>query len=118
MLKQDKELLVNLRRLQEVSRGKLGIQKRLLEIFFQAAKEDIAVLKIAIANQEFSTIEHKAHKLKGSSANVGIPKISIVATELEKQAHQKILSEANQLVNEIEIYLQKAYQFAKIHFSD
>lgn len=118
MLQQDKELPLNLQRLQAVTRGNVVIQKRLLEIFFQAAKEDIAALKRAIANQEFPTIEHKAHQLKGSSANVGIPKISIVATELQKQAHQQILSEANQLVDEIEHYLQKAHQFAKIHFSD
>ena len=118
MLPQDEELPVNLQRLQEISRGKVATQKRLLEIFFQAAEGDIAALKEAIANQDFPTIEHKAHQLKGSSANVGIPKMSVVAAKLQKQAHQQALSEANQLVNEIEIYLQKARQFVEVHFSD
>lgn len=118
VLQRDKELPVNLHRLQEVTRGKVPMQKRLLEIFFQAAEGDIAALKEAIANQDFPTIEHKAHQLKGSSANVGIPKMSIVAAELQKQAHQQSRSEANQLVNEIEHYLQKARQFLEVHFSD
>lgn len=118
MLPQDEELPINLQRLQQVTRGKVAMQKRLLEIFFSAAQGDIAALKEAIANQDFPTIEHKAHQLKGSSANVGITKMSIVAAELQKQAHQQTLSESNQLINEIENYLQKAQQFAEIHFSD
>lgn len=118
MLLQDEELPINLQRLQEVSRGKVAMQKRLLEIFFQAAEGDIAALKEAIANQDFPTIKHKAHQLKGSSANVGIPKMSIAAAELQKQADRQTLTEANQLVNEIENYFQKARQFAEIYFSD
>lgn len=118
MLPQDEELPVNLQRLQAVSRGKISMQKRLLEIFFQVAEGDVAALKEAIANQDFPTIEHKAHQLKGSSANVGIPKVSIIAAELQKQAHQNILIDANQLVDQIENYLQKARQFAEIYFSD
>ncbi|MFB2895503.1 Hpt domain-containing protein [Aerosakkonemataceae cyanobacterium BLCC-F50] len=118
MLPQDEELPINLQRLQAVTRGKVAVQKRLLEIFFPAAQGDIAALKEAIANQDFPTIEHKAHQLKGSSANVGIAKMSIVAAELQKQANQRNLSEANQLLNEIENYLQKARQFAETYFSN
>ncbi|MGA9377938.1 MAG: Hpt domain-containing protein [Phormidium sp.] len=118
MLKENEELPVNLQRLQEISRGKVVTQKRLLQIFFQAAEGDIAALKEAIANQDFPTIKHKAHQLKGSSANVGILKMSIVAAELQKQADQQTLSEANQLVNEIENYFQKARQFVEVYFLD
>ncbi|MFB2837400.1 Hpt domain-containing protein [Floridanema evergladense] len=118
MLPQDEEPPVNLQRLQEITRGKVAMQKRLLEIFFQATEENIVALKEAIANQDFPTIKHKAHQIKGSSANVGIQKMSIAAAELEKQANQQNISQANQLLNEIENYFQKAREFAEINFSN
>jgi len=109
---------VNLERLQEITRGKTAMQKRLLEIFLQASQGDINELRNALINHDFPTIVHKAHQLKGSSANVGVPTISVVAAELEKQARQQILTGANEMVDRMETYLQELQNFVQIHFLD
>lgn len=109
---------VDLRRLDEVMRGNRARQRQLLEIFIQNAKTELEEIKKAIAANNYSTLAQKAHRLKGSSANVGVSYIAAIATELELSAQQQNLSLANSLLISIEIHLNKVIAFVQTHFAE
>ena len=113
----DLETPVNLRRLNEVMRGNQARQRRLLEIFIQNAKTELEDIKNAIAVNDCLTLAQKAHRLKGSSANVGVSYIATIAAELELSAQQQNLSLAISLPSAIEIHLNKVITFVQTHFS-
>lgn len=115
-LNADSETPVNLRRLNEVMRGNQARQRQLLEIFIQNAKTELEDIKNAIAVNDCLTLAQKAHRLKGSSANVGISYIATIAAELELSAQQQNLSLAISLPSAIEIHLNKVITFVQTHF--
>lgn len=111
-------VLVNIKRLREITRGKIEVQQRLLEVFLKAATEDLQVLKDAIACGDCSTIEQKAHRLKGSSANLGMPTISAIAATIEQQASAKNLSQTTELFGDLESNFSQVQAFIKSNFFD
>ncbi|HCF28209.1 MAG TPA: hypothetical protein DEV81_13635 [Cyanobacteria bacterium UBA11049] len=117
-LSTDSETPVNLRRLNEVMRGNQARQRRLLEIFIQNAKTELEDIKNAIAANDCLTLAQKAHRLKGSSANVGVSYIATIAAELELSAQQQNLSLAISLPSAIEIHLNKVITFVQTHFTE
>ena len=115
-LSSELEIPVNLRRLNEVMRGNQARQRQLLEIFIQNAKTELEDIKNAIAVNDCLTLAQKAHRLKGSSANVGVSYIATIAAELELSAQQQNLSLAISLPSAIEIHLNKVITFVHTHF--
>ena len=115
-LSSELEIPVNLRRLNEVMRGNQVRQRQLLEIFIQNAKTELEDIKNAIAVNDCLTLAQKAHRLKGSSANVGVSYIATIAAELELSAQQQNLSLAISLPSAIEIHLNKVITFVQTHF--
>ncbi len=109
---------VDLRRLNEVMRGNRARQRRLLEIFIQNTQTELEGIRNAIATSDGLTLGQKGHRLKGSSANVGVNYIATLAAELELCAQQKNLSQANLLLTAIESHLDKVKTFVLTHFSD
>ncbi len=109
-------LPVNLTRLEEVTRGNKSRQQRLLEIFVENAQTDIQAIALAIPINDYSTLEQKAHRLKGSSANVGVTYISDLAAELEILLHNQTLSTATVLLDAIDSHLNKVQTFLQAHF--
>ncbi|HIK27614.1 MAG: response regulator [Oscillatoriaceae bacterium SKW80] len=107
---------VDIKRLREITRGKIEVQQRLLETFLEAATEDLKVLKDAIASGDYSTIEQKAHRLKGSSANLGMPTISAIAATIEQQAGDKNLSQTAELFVDLERNFSQVQAFIKSYF--
>jgi HPt (histidine-containing phosphotransfer) domain-containing protein len=112
----ESETPVDLRRLNEVMRGNQARQRQLLEIFIQNAKTELEDIKNAIAVNDCLTLAQKAHRLKGSSANVGVSYIATIAAELELSAQQQNLSLAISLPSAIEIHLNKVITFVQTHF--
>ncbi len=115
-LSTESETPVDLRRLNEVMRGNQARQRQLLEIFIQNAKTELEDIKNAIAVNDCLTLAQKAHRLKGSSANVGVSYIATIAAELELSAQQQNLSLAISLPSAIEIHLNKVITFVQTHF--
>ena len=109
-------LPVNLARLEEVTRGNKSRQQRLLEIFVENAQTDIQAIALAIPINDYSTLEQKAHRLKGSSANVGVTYISDLAAELEILLHNQTLSTATVLLDAMDSHLNKVQTFLQTHF--
>jgi signal transduction histidine kinase/DNA-binding response OmpR family regulator len=109
---------IDLRRLSEIMRGNKARQRRLLEIYIENTRTELEDIRNAIATSDYLKLEQKGHRLKGSSANVGVNYITTLAAELELCAQQKNLSQADLLLNSIESHLDKVSTFAQTHFSD
>ncbi len=114
----DSDVPVNVKRLQEITRGKVAVQQRLLEAFLKAATDDLELLRDAIAAGDCPTVEQKAHRFKGSSANMGVPAMSAIAATLERQAREKNLSQAAELFADLETNLMKVRDFVQSYFTD
>ena len=72
----------------------------------------------AIAASDCLKLEQLGHRLKGSSANVGVTYIATIAAELELCAQQKNLSQANLLLTAIDSHLHKVQTFVQTHLGD
>lgn len=94
-------------RLKRISRGKVAIQQRLLEIFIETTTQDLEALGSAIIHQNFAQVEHYAHRLKGSASNVGVPLLSTIAAQLETMARQQTLESAEEHLKELQHLLKK-----------
>ena len=112
------EIPVDLHRLNQIMRGNQARQRRLLEIYIQNTQTELEEIKNAIAASDCLKLEQLGHRLKGSSANVGVTYIATIAAELELCAQQKNLSQANLLLTAIDSHLHKVQTFVQTHLGD
>ncbi|MBD0395353.1 MAG: response regulator, partial [Microcoleus sp. C1-bin4] len=73
-------------RLEQLARIHIKLPERLLQAFVAGAQADVAAAKRALEAQDWQAVEYQAHRLKGTSANVGVAQMSDLATQLEHQA--------------------------------
>ncbi|MEG4802159.1 response regulator [Microcoleus sp. ARI1-B5] len=73
-------------RLEQLGRVNIKLPERLLQAFVGNAQADVAAAKIAVEAKDWPTVEYQAHRLKGTSANVGVALMSDLAAQLEHQA--------------------------------
>lgn len=70
----------------------------LLEFFMESLDTRVANIANAIERQDASGAEHVAHNLKGSAANLGVNRISGLASQIEEAAHAHQLAQAHDLI--------------------
>ncbi|VXD12987.1 putative Histidine kinase [Planktothrix serta PCC 8927] len=97
---------LNIERLQAISGGKKDFQQKLLRVYLDRTDQDFSQIRQAIADQDFVSLQQYAHRLKGSSANVGATIISQLAYQLENATQQQNISLCSQLVTNIEHNLE------------
>lgn len=107
------ECPLDLQRLNSISRGKVAFQQRLVQAFVDNAFPGLEQMRCALLVNDFKTIEQQAHRIKGASANVGVLVVPQVAAQLERQARDKKLEGANELLESMENHLQKVDVFLK-----
>ena len=73
-------------RLEQLGRVNIKLPDRLLQAFVGNAQADVAAAKIAVEAKDWQAVEYQAHRLKGTSANVGVALMSDLAAQLEDQA--------------------------------
>ncbi|MDP8933206.1 MAG: response regulator, partial [Cyanobacteriota bacterium] len=73
-------------RLEQLGRVNIKLPERLLQAFVADAQADMAAAKRAVEAKDWQAVEYQAHRLKGTSANVGVALMSDLATQLENQA--------------------------------
>ncbi|MEG4303052.1 response regulator [Microcoleus sp. D3_18a_C4] len=73
-------------RLEQLGRVNIKLPERLLQAFVADAQADVATAKIAVEAKDWQAVEYQAHRLKGTSANVGVALMSDLAAQLEHQA--------------------------------
>ncbi|HEY9783354.1 MAG TPA: PAS domain S-box protein [Leptolyngbyaceae cyanobacterium] len=108
--------LINLQldweQLHQLSENNTEFEFELLQMFVEDAQACLSAIKAAIAANDFKLIQSLAHKLKGSSANVGATTLYLDAQKLEKLPQHQLVEEANSLIsnmaafiNQIRVYL-------------
>jgi two-component system, sensor histidine kinase and response regulator len=73
-------------RLEQLRRVNVKLPDRLLQAFVGNAQADVAAAKIAVEAKDWQTVEYQAHRLKGTSANVGVTLMADLAGQLEVHA--------------------------------
>ncbi|TAO00209.1 MAG: response regulator [Phormidium sp. SL48-SHIP] len=94
------QIPLDLERLVRVSRGKVSLQKRLLQAFVDATQTDLENLRAIVDDQDGDRITEIAHRLKGAAANVGATVMSEQSADLEQAAKE-------QNFEQVESYLQR-----------
>ncbi|MCT7961669.1 ATP-binding protein [Laspinema sp. D1] len=109
---------INLDRLEEVSRGKRALQRRLLEAFATTATADTQAIADAIQANDCVKVDRVSHRLKGSSANVGAQAMSALAEQIGTLARENRLSEANSPLSRLQAQLQSVREFINTHLTE
>ncbi|MGK7903764.1 MAG: PAS domain S-box protein [Hormoscilla sp.] len=107
---------LDLKRLNSISKGRVEFQQRLLRVFMEKAEVDIAALGEAIAHSDFDQIQSYAHRLKGSSANVGASEVRAIAAQIETLARENTLANSQELFASMEAELDLVRTFIQDHF--
>jgi CheY-like chemotaxis protein len=105
------ETPLDLERLNNISRGKVAIQQRLVQAFVENAQPGLEQMRLALQMNDFLTVEQQAHRIKGASANVGVLLMPDVAAQLERQAREKILEGATERLDALEKQLEQVKNF-------
>jgi CheY-like chemotaxis protein len=102
---------LDLNRLHRISSGKVAIQQRLLQTFVENAQPGLEQMRLALQVNDFVTIEQQAHRIKGSSANVGVLLMPDIAARLEQQAREKTVAGATEQLEALERQLEQVKAF-------
>jgi len=81
--------------------------KDLIDIYFKDAEELLATLRKSIATTDITGLEYAAHRLKGSSGNLGAMTLMGMLQKLEDAAEEGRLDLAPQLFAKIEAEYQR-----------
>ncbi|NER40021.1 MAG: Hpt domain-containing protein [Oscillatoria sp. SIO1A7] len=96
-----RESLVDLEHLEAICGGDLEFEQEVLQMFVEDTVENLEAAREALGNSDCEVLLHNAHQIKGSSANVGVPSITEIASRLETQARQKSLVNAPELIDSL-----------------
>ncbi len=109
----DASLPIDLERLARISRGKIAVQQKLLQIFVDKTPKDLLALETAISAINSEQVQYYAHRLKGSAANVGVPAMSALASKLEGIAQQETMEGAKQVLASLWQVLERVQAYVK-----
>ncbi len=93
---------VDFERLEDLTAGDPEFLQELVDMYLEDAQALLQDLQSALAKASAEDVGRTAHKLKGSSANMGAQRISHLATELEEAGRSASLGNAPQLVMTLE----------------
>ena len=88
----------------------------LIDMYLESAQDSIENIKIAIESNDLETIKNEAHAIKGSSANLKLDDIKVLAKEIELSAtenqdidYQSVISK---LYEKIELLKEAVVDYA------
>lgn len=108
---------IDLERLERISRGKVEVQQRLLQIFIEKTPKDLVALESALSSLDIAQVKYYAHRLKGSAANVGVPAMSAIALQLEQMARQETLDGAAEMLKSLWKIMEQVQAFVQNQLS-
>ena len=79
--------------------------KELIPVFMDNREADIAALKKNLEAENFAEIEKIGHQLKGVGGSYGFDYITEIGREIENTANKNNIAELEQLINELETYI-------------
>ena len=99
-------------------RGDGNLFDELIEIFERETPAVVAQIQLAAQAGEARTLEAHAHRLKGSSANLGAIALSAACSSLELMARTGEVTEGTQAcAKEVSMQFQKAMHELQRHYS-
>ena len=96
----DVTALDNIRALQR--EGAPDILGKIISIYFDTSPGQMQALQAAVSSQNAVEINHIAHSLKSSSANLGAISLSAILKKIEKKSRQNELDGIEQLMLEVD----------------
>ena len=85
-----------------IDAGMADIIPRLIEIFLESAPSDINKARAALHASDATDLEEAAHKLKGSSGNLGATRLRDLCQQLENLGREGSLQNAHELFASLE----------------
>ena len=79
----------------------------LIPIYIKHRRDDMPILKQALAEKDFDKLQNSGHSLKGSGGGYGMHRLTELGAELETSAKNKDINTMAALVAQIEDYLSK-----------
>lgn len=79
--------------------------RRLLNRYLERRKADLAVLRTALSNNNYASIELTGHNLSGSGAAYGLERVSQLGADLENAAQSADPDRIRQLVDQLEDFI-------------
>ena len=87
--------------------------RRLLETFLNDSEQHIASLQQALDEKAAEQVRRSAHSLKGSSGNVGAPRLSALCQQLELKGREGVLDGCDVLLEEVRQELEEVERIIK-----
>jgi two-component system sensor histidine kinase/response regulator len=98
----DRNVIESLREL-----GGSEMLSELGQMFFDDARSSLATLRKALEEGDASTVERVAHTLKGSSGNMGAPRMASLCAKLQDAGASGDLSSSSELLERLEVEFER-----------
>jgi len=106
-------LKIDWEHLHQISDNNPEFERELLQTFAEDTQSRLKAAAAAIAQQNLVYLEHEAHHIKGTTANLGLTEMYEIATKLEKEARDRklhlsgtYLTQLGTLLNTVQVWLQ------------
>ena len=93
---------VNLEHIREATMGDDEFLAELITLFLNDTPQQLEALRKAVRTGDAETAASAAHRLKGSSSNMGAESLSALCLHLEKSSQGKQLEELPQIVEQVD----------------
>ena len=93
---------IDYERIEDATGGDREFLEELVDIFLTDADERVEELKDALSKGEADAFSRTAHKLKGSSANMGAVRLTDIARDMESLGKTESLSGAHELMQPLQ----------------
>jgi HPt (histidine-containing phosphotransfer) domain-containing protein len=84
--------------------------RRLFSVFIREEPKRVESLEEAIRNGDIDGVRYFAHSLKGAAATLGCEQVQKVCLEIENAAKQKDLTTAANLLEKLELEMDRVYR--------
>jgi two-component system sensor histidine kinase/response regulator len=89
--------------------GDRALFEELAQVFKTECPKILSGMRRAVSDRDATTLEHQAHALKGSSANLGASAVSQTAFEIEKVARSTDMERASELLKLLQGEVDRLY---------
>ena len=93
---------IDYERIEDATGGDREFLEELVDIFLTDAEERVEELKEALSRGEADAFSRTAHKLKGSSANMGAVRLTDIARDMESMGRSASLNGAEALMGPLQ----------------
>ncbi len=96
---------IDYERIEDATGGDREFLEELVDIFLTDAEQRVEELKAAFSSGETDAVSRTAHKLKGSSANMGAVHLTNIARDMENLGKAESLHSAQELLEPLQAEL-------------